>query len=197
MSPPMKSYTLYDDGTLVRLLTEGDEAAFTELYDRYWKLLFYVAYKRLKVFAEAEEIVQDVFADIWVRRRALKIQSSFKYYIAAATQYQVMAQLTRRKRGAYAELTELVDPASQTRADQHLMMKELEDRLQQLVAALPEKCRLVYELNRREGLNNKQVADKLGISEKTVENQMTKALGRIRGGLGDAALIYAVLHLHA
>ncbi len=191
----MKSYTSYDDGTLVHLLNQGDEAAFTELYDRYWKLLFYVAHKRLKVFAEAEEIVQDVFADIWLRRKTLKIQSSFKYYVASATQYQVMAQLTRRKRMTQVQIEESPDQASLNRADQILMFKELEEKLQQLVSALPEKCRLVYELNRKEGLNNKQVAEKLGISEKTVENQMTKALGRIRNGLGDAALLYAILIL--
>jgi RNA polymerase sigma-70 factor (family 1) len=193
--PPVKSYTSYDDGTLVHLLTKGDDTAFTELYDRYWKLLFYVAFKRLKDHVLAEEVVQDVFADIWLRRHSLKIQSAFKYYIAACAQYQVMAQLARRKKNALVPIAAATDPAGFTQADHLLLVKDLEEQLQQLVASLPEKCRLVYELKRGEGLTNREVADQLGISEKTVENQMTKALGRIRGGLGDAALIYVILHL--
>jgi RNA polymerase sigma-70 factor (ECF subfamily) len=68
-------------------------------------------------------------------------------------------------------------------ADQFLTFHELELQIQDIVKGLPEKCRLVYQLSREQGLSNKEIAGKLGISDKTVENQLTKALARIRSGL--------------
>lgn len=171
------------DDQLVSRLREGDEDAFTDIYSRYWKLLFYVAGKRLNNHTQAEEAVQNVFTDLWARRATIAIKKSLKYYLAAAVQYQVISQLSRRP-----QLTSLDNPQhsiSATPADQRLSFHELEKQIQDIVSALPEKCRLVYTMSRDQGLSNRAIAQELGISEKTVENQLTKALSRIRGGLGD------------
>lgn len=188
----MKSYQEYSDNQLVHLLQGDDDKAFTEIYNRYWKLLYYIAYKRLGNYEEAEECVQDVFADIWGRRKTLQITRLLKYYLAAAVQYQVMKQLSQRSRNNLQALDEEATTAmTSAAADQQLLFGELEVQIQELVGTLPEKCRLVYTLSRHDGLNNKAIASQLGISEKTVENQLTKALSRIRNGLGFTAYLYA------
>lgn len=173
------------DTELVALLKNDNHAAFTELYNRYWKLLFYVAFKRLEVYDEAEEVVQDVFTDIWSRRTTLIIHTSFKYYLATATQYQVMNRMAKMNRRLEAvRLSAKNETTDQLPADQRLLFQELEAQINSLVKELPEKCSLVYQLSRHDGLTNKEIAARLDISEKTVENQITKALARIRKGLG-------------
>jgi RNA polymerase sigma-70 factor (family 1) len=183
--------TTYGDDQLADLLRSGNEDAFTEIYARYWKLLFYIAAKRLRNHSEAEEAVQNIFTDLWARKASIVIRSSLKYYLAAAVQYQVMNHLAKRKNVSGIEGTG--DRPANTPADQYLNFHELEQQIQELVTALPEKCRLVYELSREHGLSNKDIAAQLGISEKTVENQLTKALARLRAGLGDSAFLFLLV----
>jgi RNA polymerase sigma-70 factor (family 1) len=172
------------DDQLVILLQAGDADAFTEIYARYWKLLFYIAEKRLNNYTEAEETVQNIFTDLWARRMMINIRTSLKYYLAAAVHYQVIKYFAKRHTSLELSDTD----ASNNSADQILNFHELEQQIQELVSALPEKCRLVYQLSRDQGLANKIIAQQLGLSEKTVENQLTKALSRIRSGLGGGSV---------
>jgi len=181
----MRDTSSFTDEQLLDLLAQGDADAFTEIYGRYWKLLFYVAVKRLHNHTEAEEAVQNIFLDLWARRKSIIIKRSVKYYLAAAVQYQVLNFFTRRKLTQRLEF-DGKEPATDS-TSQYLSFHELEKQLTELVDALPEKCRLVYRLSREEQLSNKTIASHLGISEKTVENQLTKALARIRAGLGHTA----------
>jgi RNA polymerase sigma-70 factor (ECF subfamily) len=80
-------------------------------------------------------------------------------------------------------------------ADRSLLFHELELQIQELVQRLPEKCRLIYHLSREEGLNNKEIAYHLEIAEKTVENQLTKALSRIRDGLDYTVYCFTLCNL--
>src|SRR5687768_6908742 len=82
-------YASHTDEELLTLLKKGNEQAFTELYNRYWKLLFSIAYQKTEQPADAEEIVQDVFADLWKRRKKTVIQVSIKSYLAAATKFHI------------------------------------------------------------------------------------------------------------
>ncbi len=181
----------FGDDELVVLLNAGDAGAFTEIYARYWKLLFFIASKRLKNYCEAEEAIQEIFTDLWARRATLTINNSLKYYLASAVQYQVMKQLAKCHARTQLHLS---DNTSENTADESLGFHMLQKQIEELVMALPEKCRMVYQLSRDAGLKNKTIARHLGISENTVENQLTKALSRIRAGLGDPALVLLVMH---
>jgi RNA polymerase sigma-70 factor (ECF subfamily) len=187
------AYKHYTDSQLLSLLRKGDGQAFTAIYDRYWKLLYYIAMKRLQVENEAEEVVQEVFTDIWARREQLQITRSLKHYLAAATQYQVMNLMARQYRRQMMGMME-VNPENNA-ADRSLLFHELELQIQELVQRLPEKCRLIYHLSREEGLNNKEIAYHLEIAEKTVENQLTKALSRIRDGLDYTVYCFTLCNL--
>src|ERR1700732_1282512 len=104
----MRSYQPYDDRTLVSLLVQGEEGALTELYNRYWKLLYNAIYQRLKSTEQAQDIVQDVFADLW-HRRGQVIIDNIGGYLQTACKFQVYKIVSRRKAGpAFFELFEVM-----------------------------------------------------------------------------------------
>lgn len=180
----MNQYTAYTDAHLLKLLKSGDEAAFNEIYQRYWKLLFSIAANKLIDLSYAEEIVQDVFADLWKRRESLSIEYSIKSYLAASVKYQIwslMARLQKEKRAQ--ENFRIVHISDSSLTMEELEARELFVRLQQKVATLPQKCQLVFELSRNQGLSNRQIAVKLEITEKAVESHITRALRHLRTGI--------------
>jgi len=93
----MKSYPTYDDGTLVHLLKSGDEAAFTELYERYWKRLLVRAQILLNNHEDSEEIVHDIFVTLWRKRETITIEHSIHTYLAAMLQYGCFKKLADKK----------------------------------------------------------------------------------------------------
>lgn len=167
----------------LRKMAQGDEMAFTEIYHQYWKLLFSVAANKLDNLAEAEEVVQEVFADLWKRRDQINIRQSLKSYLAAAVKFQVYNLLDKRYRQRHHEQLLQQDHFTISHVEEQYDLKALQEQLQQTTARLPERCRLVYEMSREDGLSNKEIAQSLDISEKTVENQMTKALKHLRTSL--------------
>ncbi|NGM61111.1 RNA polymerase sigma-70 factor [Sphingobacterium sp. SGG-5] len=170
---------LSDEHNLLEHLREGDRVAFTTLYNRYWRKLFVVATNKLKDPAIAEEITQDIFADLWVRRESLAIRGSLESYLAVALKYKVidiMAHEQHRRRYVNT-LTGNAHVDDSTR--QWLDYEELRHRLETLVNKLPEKCRIVYAL-RQGGNSQKEIAQQLGISTNTVENHLAKAYKLIR-----------------
>lgn len=190
----MAAYSTYDDLALHNLLEQSDELAFREIYDRYWKLLFSIACAKLDSIEETEEIIQEIFADLWLRRQKIQVTRSLKYYLVAAVKYQVMTVLAKRHQKN--KLQGMLPVAeNEAPAFSFIEFQQLQQELESIISDLPERCQLIYRLSREEGYTNKQIAAELQISEKTVETQMTRALSRIRTGLGDAALgIILLIH---
>jgi RNA polymerase sigma-70 factor (family 1) len=177
---------MLSDDELIQILKNGEEQAFTELYNRYWKKLFTAAANKLQHLEEAEDIVQQVFVSIWNRREELEIHSSVSSYLAVAVKYRVLKHLNSRFKhkhfsdiAAEEVIIELADDSTQ----EWLEYNEVNRRLQQVIDALPEKCRLVYEMSRIEGRSHKEIAATMDLSEKTIEWYITKALKSIRTGL--------------
>ena len=171
------------ESELLLKIAQGNEHAFTEIYHRYWKLLFSVAANKLYNLADAEEVVQDVFADLWKRRSSIHIHQSLKSYLAAAVKFQVYSLMNKKYRQRQYEESLQQHATAISHIEEQYDLKVLQEQLQQTTAGLPERCRLVYELSREAGLSNKEIAQSLDISEKTVENQMTRALKHLRTSL--------------
>lgn len=172
------------DQDLLELLRSGDRDAFTEIYNKYWTAMLSVATHKTGSVDEGEEIVQDIFVSLWNRREHLQINSSLKNYLSASVKYKVLKVLARQLNHQELGNQHIYDPVlidDSTR--QHLHFEELHEQLAQLVAKLPEKCRIVYQLSREAGYSQKQIASELEISEKTVEAHLGKALKTIRSGL--------------
>ena len=181
----MNTMQKLDDDTLVKLLQKGDDAAFTEIYHRYWNKLFTVAAHKLNYDLKlAEELVQDIFLDLWHRRENLRISASLSIYLAAAMKYKVIdARLKKKRIKEYTESLVTRTTDSDTSTEKQISFDELQHQLTALVSNLPEKCRLVYQLSKEAGYSQKEIARHLSISEKTVESHLSRAVKTLRLGL--------------
>lgn len=174
----MKAYNTFTDNELYLLLAQDNEEAFTILYHRYWKRMLYKAAIKLQSNADAEEVVQDAFTDIWKSRHRIQIQNSFHTYIAAVIRYKVMAKMASNKRGTAEDVHAL--HVADNATEQWLSFNALRNEIERSVKALPEKCQLVFRMSRERGMSDKEIARDLNISPKTVEAHISRALKFLR-----------------
>jgi RNA polymerase sigma-70 factor (family 1) len=180
-------HLLHDD-ELTQLLREGNELAFTEIYNRYWDKLYYQAHRLLKDTDAAEEIVQDVFLMLWKKRATLNIQS-LSNYMAAMMRYAVYRHISKDKKTKQHEnIIGMITAEATTGFD--IDNKLLLEIVTELSNKLPEKCRLVFQYNKLQDQSLADVAEQLNISQKTAEGHLTKALRVIRTNLGNAVNLF-------
>lgn len=192
----MSNLTLNQDKVLIDRLRNGDELALTELYNRFWQLLFVSAYNIIKDKELCEDIIQDIFMNIWHNREKLEINISLKGYMYACARYQVFNQFRKNKDKIHVELFDNLEERFQhTTPETQIMHDELVQQVNFIINTLPEKCQLVYKLSREEQLSHKEIAERLNISTKTVENHITKALHTIRLSIGSTSSMAMVLWL--
>jgi RNA polymerase sigma-70 factor (family 1) len=192
----MTDFTTLGEDELINLLRQDKLGAFREIYTRYWKQLYADAYKRLKNKEMAEEIVQEVFTSLWHKRGALNITQTLGGYLFTSVSNLVIDQYRKDLvRARYKESFKLVYSETDNSTEDAILVKELEHTIEHEVNSLPDKCRSVFELSRVEHKTNKEIASELGISEKTVEHHITKALKHIRVGLGNYLSIIVMLLL--
>lgn len=174
----------YTDEELFVLISQGNERAFTEIYDRYWDKIFFVAALKLNDFTLAEDIVQELMGDIWRRRETIDLRGNFEPYIRTALKYKIINALAARKRERAFSIDgeNCLQPVDRSTEDR-LAFEDLRGQLHQLVAKLPDRCRLTFQLRQEEGLSQKEVAYVMNISEKAVEKNFSRAMRSIRLGL--------------
>ncbi|QEM10699.1 RNA polymerase sigma-70 factor [Mucilaginibacter rubeus] len=175
---------LLSDDRLAALIRENDLVAFEHIYNKYWSKLYLSAYNILRDRQVSEDITQEVLVNLWMKRANLQVTTSLNAYLYTAVRYQVFNVLRSGKVKAdlFSRLEELF---SNNGGEEILSEKEINRLLEQGVAELPEKCRQIFLMSRKEHLSTKEIAERLGISPKTVENQLTIALNRLRKTLGD------------
>jgi RNA polymerase sigma-70 factor (family 1) len=177
-------------------LKEGNSSAFTVIYERYWKQLFVIASKRLGDEDEAEEIVQEIFLNLWRRRETFNLTTGFANYLAIAVKFEILDAM--RKRAHVSKYNQELG-RSFAEADESMLrqmdMSELQQKLQLSIKILPEKCQLVFKLKYEQGYSQKQIADELDISEKTVEAHLSKARKMLRNRLGCLLMIILAIYL--
>jgi len=163
-----------------------DEVSFFRLYERYWKKLYQLGYKYLGDAYRAEGVVQEVFTSIWQRKDSLLLsEETIENYLVRAVRFRISRIYNDevRKAKKMDELLQRQTMGSNNHTEQEVLYRFLREDIDKLVNCLPERCKAVYVLSREKGLNNQEIAGNLLISEKTVENQLTKALKFIRKGL--------------
>lgn len=167
--------------SITDLLAKRDESAFEQVFKTYFKNLHAYAFTILKDEAEAEEMVQQVFFKLWERADRLSLSGSIAAYLYRAVHNESLNLLKHRKVRAEHQLHVVHTMKDRTdNAPGKMMSKELETKFQAALNDLPEQCRTIFQLSRFEEMKYRDIADKLDISIKTVENQMGKALKILR-----------------
>lgn len=175
-----------EQDSLLEGLKAGDKKIFDEIFRLYYPALTIHCLRFVPDQDLAEEIVQDVFVKLWLRRNDIVVTSSLKAYLYRATQNHALNYLNQLKiQERYRQFVGFQTYNGSESPLEKLQEKDLEERIKEAVLSLPEKRREVFELSRHEGMKNKEIAEKLNISVKTVENQMTKALEYLRMKLKD------------
>lgn len=173
----MQDYNTYKDEDLLFCIKQDDENAYTELYNRYWKRMFWQIAKKVDSSAIAEELVQDIFTDIWVRRHQISIRISVVAYLSAAVKYKVMnTQAKQHHELAYKQYQEFTQKTAVDAVEQYLSFEELREQLERQLALLPEKCSLSFKLCRQEGLSQKEVALQMKTTPKAIERNIARAI---------------------
>ncbi|CAN5533480.1 RNA polymerase sigma-70 factor [soil metagenome] len=171
-----------------------DEKAFEDLFRRLYPPLCKNANMLLNDSDEAEETVQNVFISLWEKRKEMEITISIKSYLYKAVRNASLNRIKHGKvRKLYVEEQQYLSPSIP--ATEISIQNELHAQIQKAIEKLPEQCRLIFKLSRFEELKYSEIAEQLGISIKTVENQMGKALKIMREQLKDyLVLIIFIIH---
>jgi len=184
----------FQDEQIARLLSNKDEATFERVFKTHYKSLHAYAFTMLKDEDEAEEMVQQVFFKLWERSENLSFSSSIPAYLYRAVHNESLNFLKHQKVKAGHQM-HVAYSMKNTSEQAHgkLTGKELEQKFREALNELPEQCRTVFQLSRFEDLKYKDIAEKLDISVKTVENHMVKALKILRTKLVDFLTLILIL----
>ncbi len=184
---------LHPDDILQRLAA-GEEHAFREIYDRYWKVVYKTAMRYQNSSDLAVDVVQEVFCSLWDRRSQFLNVRNLESYLVTMTHHQVYALFRKwatetRSREAY---TESLDPTVND-TDFGIRASQYEEILTELVDKLPPQQKQVFKMAREEGMTHEAIARELNLSQGTVKNHMVRALQFLRQNLSPHVGLYLLL----
>lgn len=172
--------TCSDENILILISGQGDELAFEELYNRYFKSLFNYTYSKVNDRFVAQEIIQELFVSLWQQRsRRDDIQCCKSFLFSVAKKKIISFYRKELTRQHHYDQWELMRTDSSELPDQHTLASDLQHRYEEGLHLLSPKCQEVFILS-RQGLSNKHIGEQLTISEKTVEQHISKALRILR-----------------
>jgi RNA polymerase sigma-70 factor (ECF subfamily) len=170
-----------DDNWLIKGIEEGREDAYKQLFHQYYAQLVVFARKVVLDDDLARDLVQDVFVTFYEKRKDIKIHSSLKAHLYQSVRNRCLNQLKhsqiRRDHHSNIYQDKKQDEAF---VEDKLQETELEQKIHNIVKELPGQCKRIFEMSRFEGITNQEIADKLELSKRTVETQISKALKVLR-----------------
>lgn len=176
--------TNYEELFIFKRMSEGDEKAFRFFFDKYYSDLCNFVNQYINNPEMAEELVQDVFVYLWEKRTDISLHTSVKPYLYLASKNKSLNYLRdSRSKIRLLEKYQNENKAVQSTSDLFLDSEELKEILDKSIDSLPNRCREIFLLSRQSELSHKEIADKLNISPKSVENQIGIALKRLRDEL--------------
>lgn len=176
---------LQTDKEYIECLKKDDFVAFDALFRKYSESLYAFALSMTRDSFAAQDITQLVFLKIWEKRARINEHLSFKSFLFSVTYHEAISWI-RKEKSEKRRINEFVHISGfQTNeTEKSIEFKNIEGIANQLIEELPEKRKEIFKLSREQGYSNKDIAERLGISVKTVENQMTSALKYLREKLG-------------
>ncbi|HWZ03013.1 RNA polymerase sigma-70 factor (ECF subfamily) [Mucilaginibacter frigoritolerans] len=186
------------DHELIDLLKSGEHAAFIEIYERYWTVLYLHARKILRNEAEAEDVVQEIFSSLWLKKEDIVLKSSLSSYLYSAIRYRIFNQIEHKKViSDYLKSLQQFIKEGEFVTEELYREKELAELIEKEIQALPSKMRQIFELSRKQYLSYKEIAEELEISEHTVKSQVSNALRilKLKLGVSAGAILFLLHHL--
>jgi len=180
--------------------TRMDKGAFEKLFRSFFPSLVLFAQKYVPDQDTAKDIVHNVFINLWEKRQQIDTGSPLKSYLFTSVHNRCLNYIRDQKKFDKDDtIFQRTDSADFSDGVDRLEEQELEQRIFDALQALPEKCREIFTMNRFDGLKYAEIAEKLGISVKTVETQMSKALKILREKLIDylgMIILFILTHLN-
>jgi len=158
---------------------KNDRKKFSKLYDKYWKSLFAIAFHKCRDQAMAEDCVQDVFLSLLNHKNPKSIEN-LSAYLNKAVKYAILRAIYKNNRTQYLEEypdnIEIVERSIEDAIEEKMLREHLFSKVEEL----PNQCRIIFKSSRQDHLSNDEIAEKMNISKRTVENQLSKALKVLR-----------------
>ncbi len=171
---------------LISKLKAGDQSAFSHIFSAYYKDLVLFAMRYTKDLSNAEEIVQDTFVRLWEDHETVNISHSLKSYLLKAIQNKFLDWCRHKKiRQTYYSFVMERALRFETDTDKYVLQSELQDQIDAVLSSLPEEISSPFRMNRYKGLKYSEIADLLGVSVRTIEVRIGKALHMLRSCLRD------------
>ncbi len=167
-----------NDNEILSLIKKGNQLAFTQLYNKYWKKLFSFAYNILNEKQLAENVLHEVFTSIWVKKEAIEI-TDVNNYLFVSVRNKCISLL---KKVTFTDFDEnLINTMTLSHeGEDNLAYKDLKRTIESSLEILPKRCRDIFVMSRFKGYSNSEIAEHYKISNRTVENQLSTALKHIR-----------------
>ncbi len=189
----MKNYQTYGDVQLFDLIRKGEQKAYAEMYGRYWAVLYRHALHMVRDEEMAEDILQDVFLNLWDKAPQIHLRSNIANYLYTAVRNRIFDQWSHaRVKEKYADSYREFLRQGVCETDFMVREKELRRLIEQEVASLPENLRKSFELSRNAHLTYHEISEELGISENSVRNNVSRALKVLKDKFGDMVVLYFI-----
>lgn len=180
----MEDFSTFDERALLSRVADGDEKAFTQLFERYSDVTYGFAIFYTKTAESAEEAVQEIFLKLWLKREKLREIQRFQDHLFIITRNHIIDYLRKhlREKKYQQQLMQYFKEVSFT-PEQQLIFKESGEMVERAVAMLPPQQQAIYRLRRNEDMPLDEIAYTMNLSRLTVRNHLNKALGAIRAYL--------------
>lgn len=172
-----------DDKELLLTLKTGNRQSFTVLYNQYWSQVYNFSRLYLTSRDAAEEVVQEVFVKVWESREFIREDDNFKGLLFIITRNLIFNQSRKSFNEDFYKITMLAAMEQSYDMEAEIDAKNLREYIDQLIADLPPQRKLIFTMSRNENMSYKEIAEKLSISEKTVENQISSAIKYLKQNL--------------
>ena len=190
----MSVYHTYDEERLIELLRSGDQLAYTEIYNRYKFILHSHAWNKVRNKEEAQDVLQEVFTNLWLKRETLRADTNLSGYLYSAVRNRILDYFAHNQVKLKYVNNIKPDLIQDVPTDHRIRENQLKALIEKEIAELPPRTREVFELSRNQHLTYREIAERLGTSEETVKKQVAGALRVLRLKLGIFIYLFILLN---
>ena len=177
----MNTYSGHTDEELLALMIDSDAGAFEAIYSRYVSKLYSFAGKTVQRKEDCKEMVQEVFATLWIRRENLGHVRSLAGYLFGSVRHKIIGYIRHQKlERMYAAHYTFFEAVYDTMGEKEIDSEIVSEVINKSISELPKRCQMAIKMRISEGLSNAQIAERMNITKGTVELYMVKALSRLR-----------------